>query len=98
MAKNLAKVPNAGAMRLLRASLAVAAVAVKPGDYFEEACHEDALTDHDLSHVAEHQHHHPYVHEGNRRVRNLMNNNVRMCCERTMESGYCRHKVAEHHP
>ena len=51
-------------MRLLRASLAVAAVAVKPGDYFEEACHEDALTDHDLSHVAEHQHHHPYVHEG----------------------------------
>ena len=51
-------------MRLLRASLAVAAVAVKPGDYFDEACHEDALTDHDLSHVAEHQHHHPYVHEG----------------------------------
>ena len=40
----------------------------------------------------------PYVHEGNRRVRNLMNNNVRMCCERTMESGYCRHKAAEHHP
>ena len=39
-----------------------------------------------------------HLHEGNRRVRNLMNSGHTLMCDRESHRGTCRHKTEEHHP